>query len=215
MTVRTGMQDLIEQVRVLTGAGTAEYTAGTVTYWTDTHIQDALDRHSCFVASSPLHWQPQTTTGGTLVYYNAQMDYKYIENAPGTVEASRFIIRDSAGAAVGTANYTLDPNAGRVSFGTVNQGGTAYYWTGYSYDVCGAAAEVLQGRLANFNGYYDFSADNQTFNRSQMRANIRESISDLKACSGSNVIGAISGDIRISQFTRVDLNPSYAEYYTD
>lgn len=210
MTVRTGMQSLVDQVRVLTGAGTAEYTAGTVTYWSDTDLQTALDANSRFVVQSLLMWQPQQI-GGTANYFNALLQYRDLEDAPGTSGTSRFVIRDGAGSAVGTANYTLDARAGRVSFGTVNQMGTAYYFTGYSYDVCAAAVEVLRGRLANFNSFYDFSADNQSFSRSQMRQNIRDTIDDLKDCSGSNVVGQTSGDLHVSQFVRTDLNPCGGE----
>lgn len=207
MTIRTGMQSLVDRVRVYSGAGTAEYTAGTITYWTDDHLQTILDSHVTRLINSPLVWMPQTIGGGTVTYLTARADYTDLEEGPaGTATNSRYVIRDSTGAAVGTANYTPDYRNGEVTF-TSNQAGTAYYVTGYSYDVCAAAVEVLRGRLARVNDFYDFSADNQSFSRSQVRKNIREMISDLGGCVGENARGAVSGELHVSQFVRTDLNP--------
>lgn len=207
MTIRAGMSNLVNRVRALTGAGTADYTAGSITYWTDNHLQDALDRHARFVVSSPLTWIPETIPGGTAVWWNGQLAYRDIEESPGTVDGSRFILRDGTGAAIGTANYTLDAQAGRVSFGTINQGGTAYYATLYTYDVCAAAVDILRERLSSVNSWFDFSADNQSFSRSQVRTNIREMMTDLRGCIGGNVVGKVSGDVHTSEFVRTDLNP--------
>lgn len=215
MTIRTGMTNLVNRVRALTGAGTADYTAGSITYWTDNHIQDALDRHSRFVNYSPLQWIPQTTPGGTVQWWDSQLLYRDIEDAPGTVNGSRFIIRDGTGAAIGTANYTLDAQAGRVSFGTVNQGGTAYYWTGYTYDVCAAAVDILRERASSVALWYDFKADNQSFSRSQARTNILEMIKDLRGCVGSNIVGGVSGDVHTSEFVRNDLNGGWGGWHND
>lgn len=206
---RSGMTPLIDRVRALTGAGTAEYTAGTITYWTDDHIQTILDANGQFLIDAPLTWQPQTIAGGTITYLTAQAGYRDLEEGPaGTASNSRFVVRDSTGAAVGTANYTADYRNGRVTF-TADQGGTAYYVTGYTYDVCGAAADLLRERLANFNLYYDFSADNQSFSRSQVRKQLREAMADLRGCAGSNVAGATSGDLHVGVFVRTDINRGF------
>ena len=62
MALRTGMTNLVARVRALTGAGTAEYTAGTVTYWTDDHLQTILDANGGILIDSPLTWLPQSLT---------------------------------------------------------------------------------------------------------------------------------------------------------
>lgn len=214
-TVRAGMQNLINRVRALTGAGQSEYTVGDYTYWSDENLQTILDARSQFIVGGPLTWQPQTIAGGTITYLTAQAGYRDLEEGPaGTATSSRFVIRDSTGAAVGTANYSVDYQAGRVTF-TGDQGGTAYYFTGYTYDVCAAAADVLRERLANFNLYYDFSADNQSFSRSQVRKQIAEAMADLRGCAGSNVAGATSGDLHVSQFVRTDINRGFGYYGND
>jgi hypothetical protein len=204
-TVRAGMQNLINRVRALTGAGVAEYTIGDISYWTDEHIQSTLDGSVRYFVAAPLVWKPEQIAG-TVNYLIAQAPYRDLEEAASGT--ARWAVRDGAGAFIGTANYTPNYRTGEISFGTVNQGGTAYYLTAYSYDVCAAAADVLQGRLVNFNSYFDFSADNQSFSRSQIRKNIREMIDDLRGCIGENVIGAVSGDMHTSEFVRVDINTS-------
>lgn len=203
MAIRTGMQNLVDRVRALTGAGTAEYVAGTITYFTDQHLQDILDGNYVHFANVPLSWRTESI-GGTVNYLAAQAPYRDLEEAASGT--ARWAVRDSAGAFIGTANYTANYRSGEISFGTVNQGGTSYYLTGYSYDLCAAAVDVLQGRLTNFSSYFDWSADNQSIKRSQVRDNIKELMNDMQACVGENVIGATSGDMHVSEFVRVDLN---------
>ena len=66
MTARTGMADLIQQLRAAADVGTADYTAGTVTYWSDDHLEDALDRHRISLYQAPL--EPWPTLGTANVY---------------------------------------------------------------------------------------------------------------------------------------------------
>jgi len=201
-TVRAGMQNLINRVRALTGAGQTEYTVGDRTYWTDNDLQDILDSNYIHLSDQLLIWRTEQING-TANYLNAQSPYKDLEEA--SSGTARWAVRNSAGTFVGTANYTPNYRSGEISFGTVNQQGTAYYLTAYSYDVCAAAVDVLRERLTNFNSYFDFSADNQSFKRSQVRQNIREMIADMRACIGENVIGGVSGDLHVSYFVRSDL----------
>lgn len=202
MAIRSGMSNLVQRLRNLTGAGTAEFVSGTITYWTDDHLQAILDGHYTHFADRPLEWRTEQING-TANYLNAQAPYKDLEEA--TSGTARWAVRDSAGAFIGTANYSVNYRSGEISFGTVNQMGTAYYLTGYSYDLCAAGVEVMRERLNNFNSYFDFSADNQSFKRSQVRDHLKETITDLRACVGENVIGGVSGDLHVSYFTRTDL----------
>lgn len=202
------MQNLVNRVRGLTGADTAEYTAGGLSYWSDDDLQDNLDRHATFFVDAPLTWQQQTVAGGTLVHYVAQAPYRDLEEAPGTANTSRLVVRDGAGAAVGTADYTVDYRAGRVTF-TSDRAGTAYYLTGYTYDVFVAAADVWLERLAHFQDWYDFGADNQRFSRSQAWEHAEKAEKLMRSRAGQNVITAAAGDLRVSQFVRTDLNRSY------
>lgn len=201
-TVRAGMQNLINRVRALTGAGASEYTVGDRTYWTDNDLQDILDSNARFVIESPLAWQRQQV-GGTAYYVTAQLAYRDLEEAgSGT---ARWAVRDGPGTLQGTAGYSVDYRQGLISF-TANQGGTAYYVTGYTYDVHAAAADVWDERLANFVLFYRFSADNQTFDRQQAFDHAVKMRDYHRSKAGSNVIAQAFGDLRISEFVRVDLN---------
>jgi hypothetical protein len=196
------MQNLVNRVRTLTRAGTAEYTAGTVVYWTDNHIQDILDSNVTFAVDSPLAWLPQTISGGSAVYLVAQAEYRDTEEiASGT---ARWIIRNGAGAEVGTANYTPDYRAGRVVF-SADQSGSAYYLTCCSYDVYAAAADLWLERLAYFNEWYDFRADNQQFTRSQAWEHAQKMEQAMRGKAGQNLVIVAGGDLRASEFVRVDL----------
>lgn len=203
MAVRDGMANLIDRVRALTGAGTAEYTVAGDTYWTDQQLQDVLDSNATYFVDSPLTWLTENVDG-TAVYKVAQAEYRDLEEA--TSGTARWVIRDGAGTAQGTANYTVDYRAGRVTW-TADQGGTAYYLTGYSYDVYVAAADIWLERLAYFNNWYDFQADNQRFTRSQAWDHAKEMEQRLRQQAGKNIVAQAMGDLRVSQFVRTDINP--------
>lgn len=201
MAVRDGMSNLIDRVRRMANAGTAQYTVGGVTYWTDQHVQDTLDLHSSWVVNHPLVWQSQQIDG-TVNYLTALSDYKNLEaNTSGT---SRFAIRNSLGTLEGTANYTPDYDNGRITWST-NTGGTSLYLTGYSYDVYGAAIELLEDKMAYVDLWYDFRADNQAFSRSQVVKSIESLIKRYQRLSGQN-LPSFSGDVHSSVFYRVDIN---------
>lgn len=204
MAIRSGMTNVVHRLRALSNAGTAQYTAGTITYWTDDHLQDFLSRHETWVVEDLLAWIPQNI-GGTAQYLTALSRYKDLEEAgSGT---ARWQVRSSVGVSEGTANYTADYVQGRVTWST-DQGGTAYMLaTAYSYDLYGAAVDVLEHQLANIEFWYDFSADNQTFNRSQINDNINDLIATYRRRIGDNLPGK-SGDIAISQLVRIDINTS-------
>lgn len=201
-TVRAGMQNLINRVRALTGAGQSEYTVGDLTYWTDEHLQGILDSNARFVIESPLAWQRQQV-GGTAYYFAAGLAYRDLEEAASGT--ARWAVRDGPGTLQGTAGYSVDYRQGLITF-TANQGGTAYYVTGYTYDVHAAAADVWDERLARFTLFYDWSADNQSFSRSQAWDHAVKMRDYHRSKAGSNVVSQAFGDLRISEFVRVDLN---------
>jgi hypothetical protein len=202
MAIRDGMQNLVNRVRALTSAGTAEYTVGDNTYWTDDHLEDILDSNAQFVIDTPLTWQPQSIGGGTVTYVVAEALYRDFEEA--TSGTARWIVRDGPGAQIGTANYTTDYRQGRLTF-TSDQGGTAYYLTGYTYDVHAAAADVWLERMAHFSDWYDFAADNQKFSRSQAWDHAMAMEKAMRAKAGANIATNAQGELRMSQFVRVDL----------
>jgi hypothetical protein len=202
MAVRDGMSNLIARVRSLANAGTAEYTVGGDTYWTDQQIQDILDGNSQFIVDSRLHWQEQDVSG-TSVYYTAQAAYRDFEEADSGT--ARWAVRDGPGNLQSTANYTADYRSGRITW-SANQDGTIYYLTAYTYDVHAAAADIWQQRMAHFSDWYDFRADNQSFSRSQAFEHAQKMEDAMRARVGANVVGQPAGGFRTGVFYRTDLN---------
>ena len=199
---RSGMTNLINRLRGLTNAGTAQYTVGTLTYWDNDDLQDALDRHATWVVEDYLIWKAQNI-GGTMRYFTALARYRDLEEAEsGTV---RWQVRRTTGTAEGTANYTADYINGRVTW-SADQGGTTYMLAAaYSYDLYSAAVDVLQHKLAYVDLWYDFSADNQSFSRSQVQKSLTDLIAAYKSLAGSNLPNKY-GDMGFGQFVRVDIN---------
>jgi hypothetical protein len=200
-TIRAGMANLVNRTRALANAGTAQYSIGDQTYWTDEHIQDKLDANNVWVVEGSLTWADQNIDG-TANYLTAISGYGDFEEA--TSGTARWIIRDSTGTENGTANYSVDYRNGRVTW-AADQGGTIYEVTGYSYDVHAAAIEILEEKLAYVDLWYDFRADNQTFSRSQVIKNIESNINRLSIRIGSNLPGGNQFGYSTAQFVRSDL----------
>lgn len=198
---RSGMSNLIDRLRVLTNAGTAQYTAGATTYWTDDHLEDILDRHLTWVVEDNLLWIPQNIAG-TVQYLTAQGRYRDLEEAESGT--TRWQVRQTDGTSEGTANYTADYVNGRITW-SADQGGTTYMIaTGYSYDLYASAVDVLEQKLAYIDLWYDFSADNQSFSRSQVADNLKDLIATYKRKTGDNLPTKF-GEIGYGQFVRTDI----------
>jgi hypothetical protein len=153
MTARTGLATNIELVRGMCNCGTADYTVGTVSYWTDTHIQDVLDRNRLDIVFEPLKPAPQMLNG-TANFYEYRCQYGNLESGTAV-----FNLKTSAGSVVTSTDYSVDYNKGIITF-TADQCGTAYYVTAYSYDLNGAAADVWGRKASYFTESVNFSTDN-------------------------------------------------------
>ena len=185
---RTTMSDLITTLRGMTNAGTADYTVGTVTYWTDDQLQSALDRNRMEVVRLPV--SPLTEyDGGTVVYTRYQTGTMYWEGS------TAFELQDSTGNAVGTALYTFDAERGVITFSTTTTG-VDYYACGAVYDVDGAAADVWDMKAAQAADLFTFSTDNHSIQRGVIIQNYLRMASQARARSkyASNTISIERGD---------------------
>lgn len=163
---RTGMTNLLTELRGLTEAGTADYTVGTATYWADDTLQDILDIHRTDVIREQLQTYPNYVSAGSISYTDYRSTFAYFEATTGGTVI--FYVQDAAGSTIGTANYTPDYRRGQLIFGA-DQGGTAYYLTGRSYDLNAAAADVWRRKAAHYApSSFDFSTDNHSIKRSQV-----------------------------------------------
>jgi hypothetical protein len=167
---RTGMATLISNLRDLGVAGTADYTLGTTTYWTDAQVQTVLDKHKVFVNSEQL--QPiETLNNGTVLYTEYRSQFGNFEETTGGTTI--FVIKNSIGSVFGTSNWSADYANGIINF-TANTAGTPYYLTGTSYDVYGAAADVWRMKSGHHAQSIDFSTDNMSVKRGQLMKNDME-----------------------------------------
>jgi len=200
---RTTMQTLVDRIRNLTNVGASDYTVGATTYWDDDHLQTVLDRHQTFVIDHTLTWAPELRDGGTVNYLTAVSGYRNWEKTDGGT--ARFVIRQTVGTIESSTNYTPDYENGRVTWSSTQGGTVTFMIVGYSYDIYAAAIDVLEQRLAYVDYWYDFEADNQTFTRSQVIANLNNLIAQYRLRVGDNVKTAKAGNLKLSQMVRVDI----------
>ena len=168
MTARTGMSNLITELRSLTEAGTAEYSITSSTFWSDDQLQDVLDIHRKDLRFSLLQAYPDTVQGGSLLYYEFRSEYQFFEATTGGT--SILYLQDSTGATLGTALWNADYRRGAFTF--VNDArGTSIYLTGRSYDLNASAADVWRRKAAHYApSSFDFSTDNHSISRSVDRS---------------------------------------------
>ena len=170
MTARTGMADLILETRSLCEAGTADYSLGTVTYWTDNQLQDIADRHVTKYDDELMLMVPTRKSGG-YAYTDYYIGKRWIEQEAGGT--TLFKVMNSAGSAIGTALYSVDYNQGKVTFATDQASVITYTVTCAAYDLYAVAAEVWQKKAAHYASAYDFSTDNHSVKRSQLTVQAR------------------------------------------
>lgn len=139
MAARTSMADLILTLRGLTNASASDTTIEGVTYWTDEHLQDALDKHKNFF-----------TVQLTAVPHMVDGSYVYRRYAlPRTVGPylESPVVRTLTGYVISTSDYTLDTEAGLLTFTADATAG--YTLEGYTYNMNLAAADVWETKAAH------------------------------------------------------------------
>jgi len=166
MTARTGMATLIARLRTMTDAGTADYSIAGTTYWTDAQVQTILDLYRTDFRREQLR-RTSETVSGTANYLDYYSRHRDLEEATGGTVVWR--VEEGDGDDLGTANYTVNYEAGHIRMNSTS-GGTVYYLTGRSYNMRKAASDLWRRKAANAAKHYDFSADGHSFKRSQFAA---------------------------------------------
>ena len=163
---RTTMADLITTVRQLTASGTADYTVGGTTYWTDDQVETVLDLYRTDVYEERIEpISSELDSDGTARYYDYQSAYTYYETTDAGTAV--FTIRDSGGTVLGTATYTIDYDRGHIEFSS-DTTGSARWINGRSYDVYAAAADIWNRKAGHVADRFDFTADGASFKVSQL-----------------------------------------------
>jgi hypothetical protein len=159
------MADIISDLRGMANAGTADYTIGTATYWSDDHLQIVLDRYRTDLYSELMTSVSRTGAGGTVTWHDYYVGHTDLEQTDGGTAI--FFIEHGTGEDVGTANYSVDYRRGYVNFPT-DTGGSAFYVTARSYDLFAAAADVWEQKAAHYGTMFDFSTDNHRVNKGKI-----------------------------------------------
>lgn len=189
MAARTGMTEIIKDLRALTNAGTADYSIAGAAYWSDDQLQDILDTNREDLYFIDTHAIPRIGVGGTPLYYRYELKHKTIESG------TAFSLQDPAGSAVGTANYALDSKRGFVMFST-DQRGTSYFANYATYDIYAAAADVWETKAANYADQFTFSTDNHSVQLGQLITQAQKMAEKYRSMSMTsiNVIDCYRGD---------------------
>jgi hypothetical protein len=182
---RTGMTALIEELRGMCEAGTAEYTIGTTAYWSDNALQDILDTHRTEYTYELMMTSPVVGTGGTLLYYDYVAPTGYWEATTGG--STIFYLQNGGGTALGTSLWTADYRRGVVTFGSDTAGSTTYM-TGRAYDLNAAASEVWRKKAAHYAPTsFNFSTDNHSISREQVYTHCIDMANFFSGKSGNSI----------------------------
>ena len=195
MAARTGMSDLLTELRGMTEAGVTDYTIASITYWSNNQLQDVLDANRTDVIFEQLKMYPVRISGGSISYQDYRSDYGFLEATTGG--SAILYLQDSTGASIGTANYTTDERRGQFQFSS-DQAGSVYYMTGRSYDLNSAAADIWRKKAAHYAPTsFDFSTDNHRIDRSQVYKHCVE-MADFFENQGGDSISSVDvfrGDV--------------------
>lgn len=148
MAVRTTMQYLIEEVRLLIGD-----TAATESY-TDQQIQDKLDLNRKDVYDAELQAGDQLMPDGTFEWHDFYAVYPFWE--------TDVVIQKADGEVV--TPTTTEPLIGRWTF-TTDQEVPELYARGRIYDVYGVSSKLLLQLQNELRGMFNFTADGMNVQR--------------------------------------------------
>lgn len=183
MAARAGMYTLIDRLRGMTNAGTAD--------WTDDALQDVLDARRVDLNRAPLT-PDYEYVNGTATWHDYYAPLGNFEEA--TSGSQYWRVENSAGEAAGTASYTVDYASGYIRF-AADQGGTAYALRARSYRMNLAAADVWRRKAAIHAERYDVATDNHRLNQSQVIAHCLKMAAEYESRDG----------VQSVQVQRVDL----------
>jgi len=178
---RAGMATLIARLRSMCEAGTADYAVAGTTYWSDDELQAILDSHRMEITRENLVSRSEYVSSGSAVYKDYFSAFRNFEEASGG--SAVWDVEDGDGDSIGTANYSVNYDAGHLRF-TSDTLNASYYLTARSYNINRAAAEVWQRKAAHYASSYDFAADGARFDRSQMHAHALDMVKHFKNAGG-------------------------------
>lgn len=187
---RSGMTSIIRRLRGMAAAGAVDYEIAGVPYWSDAQLQELLDYNRVDFYEMEMQSVPKTVSS-EMVYLRYDAPYGDLETiASGT---AIWNITTSDGAQAGTANYSVDYTKGIVTF-TADQGGTAWFMSGRSYNLNAAAADVWEQKANYYQMSYDVKTDGHDLSRSQLYKQAKEREEYYRAKVGAYTVDFLRGD---------------------
>jgi len=198
MAARAGMASLISRLRQKCEAGEADYTLAGETYWSDDHLQAALDAYRKRFTGVYLTPRPQNING-VMVYqrYEIPREIGNFVEAPAQGEKN-FRLYRSDGIDILLADYTYYDRDLSITF-AADQEGAAIYWDGYAYDLVAAARDVWLAKAAHMHQAINFSADGHRFDREAIYQHCIEMAKAFGYREGS-------GAMKVGRMIRSDLS---------
>lgn len=189
------MENLIVRLRGMTEAGESDYSLAGVTYWLGEQLQDVLDRNRTDIVREPLRAEPEYVGASDQEYHNYYSIHRNLEEAPSGTPV--WDVEDGTGATLGTANYSVNYEAGHIRV-TAETLGTPFYLTARTYNMNRAAADVWEMKASHAAKGYDFTADGATFHRSQVYDHCMKMAQHYKGMGGMKVGRLFRGDVNAS-----------------
>jgi hypothetical protein len=187
---RDTLADLIENLRGLADAGTADWTNGTATFWDADQLQAVLDRHRMDVSREELLAVPQYGVAGAVSFYEYRSSFRNFEETDGGTVV--FYIQDAEGNTL--SSWSAEYARGVVTFAS-DQEGLTRYLTGRKYDLNASAADVWRVKAANAAKMYDFSTDNHNLRRSQFYDHCVKMAEQFEVMAEPSVITMFRSDL--------------------
>ena len=192
---RSGMTELIQEARRLSNVGTADYTSGTVTYFTDDQLQDILDRHRTQRRQILLNAQAEYANGAyTYTEYPLPFDLEWMER--GTATGSGWAVRDVAGSAA--TSYTVNYAARVITFAADTENAT-YYLDVRTFELNTSVAEIWEMKAGFVYDSVDWASDNHNIKAEQEYKHCLEMAQQYRTKRS-----AVNGGMRVSRMVRTD-----------
>lgn len=194
MAARSGMAQLIADVRLMADAGTAEHSVNGTAYYSDDDIQRYLDKHRQNIYREYLRYEPEYASGSA-EYHNYYFRHAHVEGtASGT---TAWVITDGNDDVIPISDYVPNMDAQEVRF-TTDTRGSARYLTYRAYDIYRVVSEIWRDKAAHIaDRAWDVSTDNHSLKRSQLAKNYMDKAREYAAY----------GKPKHVRMVREDLNP--------
>lgn len=163
MAIRDGQQYLVDYLRDVCMLGTADYTVGTATYWSDDQIE-AILKQNLKPVKSVYAKSVSTNIGGTAYYYEYHLPYRLFEDSESGTPYFRLFYSDGEDV---SASYTIDPLNGIIYFAADTEG-SAVYADLTLYNVSKTASTIWRLKAAHISEHsYDVKLGDHNLSRSQ------------------------------------------------